>query len=456
MFTSVRTPDKGDPQFEDKMARSLVGVFNESQRINGRGTCGNSAVHEWLQKERPDTAISPLKSDYCDTCKEHYTEIKRQQQIANRLRESGNARQEEVAAHDTLAQSYRLLLAEHKEIAQCSIDQYKHVRDKSLSDWKRITELQQKGCANELEEAELHQLKSSFNLCVDADYQQAKLIPHWGYFPQPGTTYYKLSNDIFGVVAHDEPSQHLYTWHEGAAGAKTSDHTITCLDHFVESLPAWVKHITFVLDNAQVNKNQFVVNWLLELVRSQRLLSARLMLMVPGHTKFAPDELFARLSHSYYRRDVFLLTDLQAITSLYGSTHYLDGADIMLWKDQLAQFYKAVPEITQLRDMVCSASPDGGFPVLKVRAKNCDGDYSQVVTVTNEAGAATVRQELKSYHSQGKSPGIAPDKMVHLAEMYDKFIDDNQRLEVLPAPECDVNPDDNAVAAVAGEVAPLM
>ena len=43
--------------------------------------------------------------------------------------------------------------------------------------------------------------------------------------------------------------------------------------------------------------------------------------------------------------------------------------------------------------------------------------------------------------------------MVHLAEMYDKFIDDNQRLEVLPAPERDVNPDDNAVAAVAGEVA---
>ena len=100
-FTSIRMPDKKDPNYEDKMACSLVGVFNESQAIEGRGRCGNTAAREWLNKERPDTAISPLKSDYFDTCKEYYTENKRQQQAANQLRESGNAEQAEVAAHDS-------------------------------------------------------------------------------------------------------------------------------------------------------------------------------------------------------------------------------------------------------------------------------------------------------------------------------------------------------------------
>lgn len=54
---------------------------------------------------------------------------------------------------------------------------------------------------------------------------------------------------------------------------------------------------------------------------------------------------------------------------------------------------------------------------------------------------------------QGKSPGIVPEKMLHLAEMYDKFIEANRRLEILPAPERDRNPDDNAISAVGREVA---
>ena len=373
MFTGIRTPDKDDPDHEDKMARSLVGVFDQIQASEGRPCCGRTTAAKWLAKERPDTTISPLKSDYCNTCKELYTEIKRQQQIANRLRESGNAQQEDVAAHDTLAKSYRLLLAEHKEIAQASIDEYKEAREKSTQDYQRIAELQKNGCANEEEEEELMQKKANLNVCVDADYQQAKLIPHWGYTPQPGTTYYKqkLSNDIFGVVVHTEPVRRLYTWHEGAAGAKTSDHTITCLEDCIGKLEAWVQHVTIVLDNAQINKNQYVVNWMQEVARSGRFKSLRLILMVPGHTKFSPDESFARLSHSYYRQDVFCLEDLRAIASRYGEATTLDGTSIMLWKDELSKAYGAIPDIKKQRDFVVKqAASDETSPSLFVRERN--------------------------------------------------------------------------------------
>ena len=43
----------------------------------------------------------------------------------------------------------------------------------------------------------------------------------------------------------------FYVYHQGAAGSKSADTTITCLDHFIcANVPPWVKHIAIVLDNA--------------------------------------------------------------------------------------------------------------------------------------------------------------------------------------------------------------
>ena len=44
---------------------------------------------------------------------------------------------------------------------------------------------------------------------VSADYQMGKLVPYWGYSPQPGCTYYlqKLHHDVFGIVNHATNSE---------------------------------------------------------------------------------------------------------------------------------------------------------------------------------------------------------------------------------------------------------
>ena len=83
-----------------------------------------------------------------------------------------------------------------------------------MRDCKHIAELAKNGCANEVEEEELIQKKSRLNVCINADYQHAKLIPHWNYSDQPGTTYYKqtLSNDILAIVFHTESVDLLYAW----------------------------------------------------------------------------------------------------------------------------------------------------------------------------------------------------------------------------------------------------
>ena len=176
--------------------------------------------------------------------------------------------------------------------------------------------------------------------------------------------------------------------------------------------------------------------------------------MVPGHTKFSPDELFARLSHSYYRQDVFRLEDLRAIASRYGEATTLDGTSIMLWKDELSKAYGAIPDIKKQRDfLVKQAASDETSPSLFVRERNYQGEHKKVVSVNDEAAAAEVRPQLQSYVSQDKSPGIQADKLEHLVDMYDRFIPEEMRLEILPLPVRADNPQDNAVQAVGGAAA---
>ncbi len=40
----------------------------------------------------------------------------------------------------------------------------------------------------------------------------SKMVPHWGYSPQPGSTYYlqKLSHDILGIVNHSNDQSAIY------------------------------------------------------------------------------------------------------------------------------------------------------------------------------------------------------------------------------------------------------
>lgn len=60
------------------------------------------------------------------------------------------------------------------------------------------------------------------------------------------------------------------------------------------------------LDNAtSTNKNRYLIRWAIELVQQSRLDHVRLPFMVVGHTKFAPDRLFSRISNSYNSSDVF-------------------------------------------------------------------------------------------------------------------------------------------------------
>ena len=57
----------------------------------------------------------------------------------------------------------------------------------------------------------------------------------------------------------------------------------------------------------------------------------RFCFMVAGHTKFAPDRLFAQVSNSYNHRDVFTITELKEVCDLHAQTTVEDGTSILQW-----------------------------------------------------------------------------------------------------------------------------
>ena len=139
------------------------------------------------------------------------------------------------------------------------------------------------------EKAVLDDLTGEFSVMLSADYMMGKNLPYWGESAQPGKTYYmmKLVCDVFGIVDHALCKNYTYMCDERAAGPKSTDHTITFLDHYVNMyVPNWVHKLTLCLDNARICKNQYLVAWATELVKKGHFSSVRFMYMTVGHTGY--------------------------------------------------------------------------------------------------------------------------------------------------------------------------
>ena len=228
------------------------------------------------------------------------SKIQEKQTAINRKLQSGNAFPEEIKELEGEKETLEDELQEHRTVARESLQYYKEVQEKCSQQWSRICELEVKSNKTEAED-ELSTLKHCFTLLLSADYQMQKLLPHWGRSPQPGSTYYlqKLSYDLLGIVDHQGNSAAVYIFDE-RVGHKTADHTFFYLLHYLKStgnIPSWVSRVHMFLDNAgSTNKNQYL-SACLEVV--QRVLQyLRVSFMIPGHTKFAPDILFAKIKPS--------------------------------------------------------------------------------------------------------------------------------------------------------------
>ena len=440
-FDRINAPSASEAGKPDQWKRRSL-VYEFVRTLEENKSISNGTAKKWLKMYRPKHAICPKKTDYCEMCVECQEQKRRHETISMRLQQEGNGNEDEIRENKALSESYGLLLEEHKMDAANELDHYRHQTKKNRSLYNHLEELRKRESKSKEEKVQLQELTGQITFTLSLDYQQSKLTPHWGFSAQPSETYYlrKLSHNIFGIVDHTLAKNAVYVLDERAGGAKNADITISSIDHYIhQQIPSWARHLCLFMDNGATNKNQFMIQWAMELVERNEYDTIRMCFFVPGHGKNDADRLFSRISHAFHNNDVFvtehLLKLIRDTLSLSDRCIHATSRDIVNWKGLLAQKYTSLKEITRYRDFLIERNAKGRVVVYH---KGCcyAGKYAHKELLKKNVDAGLdLMGEVKNftYEAKGMSPDLSKKKMADLVKMYDKFIDPILRPKWLPA-----------------------
>ena len=435
-FTTISLPKKDDPKYQEKLYTSLVSEFNRTQSERGKGTISDFSAFKWLKEERPKFAIYPHKVDYCDSCAIFKKDIQAKQQVINRLRQSSGAA-DDIQQAECEKEEIESELGRHKEEARESLSLYKSMTEKCKQQWEEIKELEAKSRTAE-EDDKLQTLKHTFTLILSADYQMNKLLPYWGRSPQPGQTYYlqKVTYDVFGIVDHREGAGHVYLVSE-ICGPKNTDHTVSYLLHYLKStgsVPGWIKRVQLFLDNAgSTNKNQYLMGSVYEIVERDIFNFFRVSFMIAGHTKFAPDRLFATLAKSFYSADIFNEASFIRVYQQHSSVVFDKGGIVRRWRDIVTQKYSNLPGIRSYHDFLAVKNP-GAEAVMKVRELCYTGTLRNTpmhLTKGYTRQFIALPTVNDTYSAQRKVRELSESKLSHLKQMCSNYIQRDEWHELL-------------------------
>jgi len=440
-FDRINAPSASEAGKPDQWKRRSL-VYEYVRTLEENKSISNGTAKKWLKMYRPKHAICPKKTDYCEMCVECQEQKRRHETISVRLQQEGNGNEDEIRENKALSESYGLLLEEHKMDAANELDHYRHQTNKSRSLYNHLEELTKKESKSKEEKVQLQELIGQITFTLSLDYQQSKLTPHWGFSAQPSETYYlrKLSHNIFGIVDHTLAKNAVYVLDERTGGAKNADITISSIDHYIhQQIPSWARHLCLFMDNGATNKNQFMIQWAMELIERNDYDTIRMCFFVPGHGKNDADRLFSRISHAFHNNDVFVTEHLlKLIRDTLGPSDrciHATSRDIVNWKGLLAQKYTSLKEITSYRDFLIERNAKGRVVVYH---KECcyAGKYAHKELLKKNVDAGLdLMEEVKNftYEAKGMSPDLSKKKMADLVKMYDKFIDPILRPKWLPA-----------------------
>jgi len=419
---------------------SLSYKFLESLKdLDGQYTePSDETVRLWFQELFPRYAVCPVQSDYCDTC----AELKRQRDSAKKsmqlMKDDSNIGEDPIRRKDVLAKSYDAALSAHRRLAAAEQKEYKTRTSNSSAFFQNLTE------------AEINMVHSweEQEAVVACDFQMGKLVPHWGESAQPGKTYYsqKLMHHIFGVVNSSLDPDKIYVIDETAAGEKDSDLVCSFLHNYVQNcVRKEFKKIRIYLDSAPYFKSKYIIWWAAEMICQGRFDRVILSFMVPGHTKFGPDLLFAIIAHAFYKTDVFNSNDLlEVIRSCEVQASLTTPAEVHRWKALLGQKYKNISDITQYNYMVIEKKVSvnsQGHQVrgvtLKVKRSVTEDSFASVFQGGNDSldlllpsagfsqSAVPTHVQSAAVDSTMNKPLQGP-KLKNMADIYQSFIEESR------------------------------
>lgn len=147
---------------------------------------------------------------------------------------------------------------------------------------------------------------------------------------------------------------------------------VSLILHYLKStgkVPSWVQRVHIFMDNAgSTNKNQYMMASIFEIVQQSVVKYFRVSFMVAGHTKFAPDRLFALTAKAFYSSDIFNEKELSVMEN-HANVTFDSGRIVRCWQNTVTQKYTNLPGIRDLHDFLALKNPDTDA-VMKVR-ENC-------------------------------------------------------------------------------------
>lgn len=133
-------------------------------------------------------------------------------------------------------------------------------------------------------------------------------------------------------------------------------------------------------------------SWGMELAHQRTLDYMRFCFMDAGHTKFAPDRLFTKVSNSYNRHNVFTIGELKDICDLHAQTTIEDGVSTVALSSSRHIFWP----IYLVHDYPIAHSHDQSV-VMKVRENCCSGSFSTSPLKVLDPSAAGVPTITKKH-----------------------------------------------------------
>lgn len=403
-------------------AKSLHEAFNDAQRTQDGSILGETTFKHWLETLAKGYALRPHATDYCDRCTELKLACTSAEATLRRFKSAATTAQSDLDHAAAVLTRARGLLESHQAEAAREREVYKGVEAAAREAWRTVP----------VSPAE----RSKLVAVVTIDFMQELLLPHFGFSPQPGKTYYlmKLNVHLWGAVfLHAIPGVEgvapgraekdlsiFFATDERADGAKTSDHLITYLNKVLAILPAWCVRLHVYGDNAATIKSKFLVAWAANSLVSGRLVDLKMSFMIPGHTKFAPDRLFSSVSRVVYKRDLFTVADVVAGAGSVSSVAAEVGSDEMHdWRTAISEMYSSIPGIRELRYF--HLYKDAGTIVMKV-AKSAAPEAVQAASIKRFKRQGDPNPGEQLAPAIKKHRGLDPRKHADLRESYNAYV----------------------------------
>ena len=143
--------------------------------------------------------------------------------------------------------------------------------------------------------------------------------------------------------------------------------------------------------------------------------SVHFCFLVAGHTKFAPDRLFASCSKTYNVSEVFNIVDLKEVYAKHCSVSVCDKTNIHTWRKYLSQCYSDLPGVRSLHKFLIVRG-EGDKAIFRVGKKCYD---PQVVS----ASMCMTSPEGTAFSLQGYTRHQLPNtKLEDIQQMCHRFI----------------------------------